>query len=176
MIEAPNAERLCSPQDGFKKTISKRRRCMKKLITICAAVTVILTVSGVVQAMVINFDDVAAPDMFLNTTHLTDQYASLGVHFSGPSDIDGGAILNQSSNFGVNALSGVNFLAFNRGAMRWMAVYRKTLKRLCSTARWLKFRFTPQAAIKQTRSRCRLIIPAMFLLTRIRLTPCRGSC
>jgi hypothetical protein len=36
------------------------------------------------------------------------------VHFRGPGGNDGGAILDQGSNFGVPALSGSNFLAFNR--------------------------------------------------------------
>lgn len=36
--------------------------------------------------------------------------------FSGPGGLDGGAILDESSNFGVSALSTPNFLAFNRGA------------------------------------------------------------
>ena len=46
-------------------------------------------------------------------SHLTELYAPLGVHFSGPTAANGGGILNQSGNFGVNARSGVNFLAFN---------------------------------------------------------------
>ena len=54
-----------------------------------------------------------APRWFAPATHLTELYAPLGVHFSGPSDRDGGAILNDASNFGVPAHSGSNFLAFN---------------------------------------------------------------
>ncbi|RZI82577.1 MAG: hypothetical protein EOP38_15540 [Rubrivivax sp.] len=56
---------------------------------------------------------VAAP-LFVDTTPLTNAYASLGVTFSGLSGIyPGGSILNQAGNFGVPAHSGVNFLAFN---------------------------------------------------------------
>jgi hypothetical protein len=67
----------------------------------------------------INFDvdsngnPVNAPSNFSSTTRLTTLYSSLGVIFSGPGGNDGGAILNQSSNFGVSALSTPNFLAFN---------------------------------------------------------------
>jgi hypothetical protein len=72
------------------------------------------------QVMTIDFDTapgggtVVAPINFSETTRLTTLYAPLGVTFSGPGGNDGGAILNQDSNFGVNARSGVNFLAFNR--------------------------------------------------------------
>src|SRR5262245_9362983 len=72
--------------------------------------------------VLINFDvdafgnPVNAPGLFLDTTHLTELYSPLGVHFSGPGGNDGGAILNQSGNFGVPALSTPNFLAFNSGA------------------------------------------------------------
>jgi hypothetical protein len=72
----------------------------------------------------INFDidasgnPITAPDLFENTTRLTEVYAPLGIHFFGPDGSngrDGGAILDQKGNFGVAALSGPNFLAFNRG-------------------------------------------------------------
>ncbi|MHC4743633.1 MAG: hypothetical protein ACYS8Z_17090 [Planctomycetota bacterium] len=68
------------------------------------------------QTSIINFDDVSAPCVFAETTALREQYAHLGVHFSGPGQLDGGAILNMCGGFGVNARSGENFLAFNRGA------------------------------------------------------------
>jgi hypothetical protein len=76
---------------------------------------------GFAQATTIDFDNVQAPSLFSETTHLTELYSPLGVHFSGPPTAvptapakDGGAILNQLSDFGVNAYSGPNFLAFNR--------------------------------------------------------------
>ena len=53
---------------------------------------------------------------FSETTALRELYASMGVHFLGPGDLDGGAILNQGGNFGVDAFSGKNFLAFNRNS------------------------------------------------------------
>ena len=62
----------------------------------------------------IDFDDVAAPCVFADTTALREQYSSLGVHFTGPGVNDGGAILNMCGNFGLDARSGENFLAFNR--------------------------------------------------------------
>jgi len=88
----------------------------------------------------INFDTDAfghalnAPTDFYDTTALTELYAPLGVHFSGPSANDGGAILNAGAvpsppednnspggpplpDFGVFAHSGTNVLAFNRGAV-----------------------------------------------------------
>lgn len=74
------------------------------------------------QAGLINFDTdangnpVNAPSLFSDSTALTNLYAPLGVTFSGPVQLSGGSILNQVGNFGVNALSGSNFLGFNRGA------------------------------------------------------------
>jgi hypothetical protein len=70
-------------------------------------------------AVVINFDvdasgnPLLAPNGFAEQNPLRNEYASLGVTFSGPSALDGGAILDQFGNFGVNARSGRNFLAFN---------------------------------------------------------------
>jgi hypothetical protein len=72
------------------------------------------------SAALINFDTdangnpISAPCLFIETTRLTELYAPLGVHFSGPGGNNGGAILNECGNFGVSALSGSNFLAFNR--------------------------------------------------------------
>ncbi len=65
----------------------------------------------------IDFDDVAAPDVFALTTRLTTAYAELGVVFEGPGGNNGGAILNQSGGFGVSGHSAPNFLAFNAGSM-----------------------------------------------------------
>jgi hypothetical protein len=55
-----------------------------------------------------------APSLFLMTNPLREIYAAKGVHFSGQNSLDGGAILDQDSNFGIDAHSGRNFLAFNR--------------------------------------------------------------
>lgn len=59
---------------------------------------------------------IVAPGLFVDATALRELYAPLGVHFTGPGPLDGGAIIDESGNFGVPALSGRNFLAFNRGA------------------------------------------------------------
>ena len=80
------------------------------------AALVIAFIPASLKAVTINFDDITAPPAFINTSPLTTAYSFLGVTFSGPSPGTGGAILNQQSSFGVNAQSGVNFLAFNRTA------------------------------------------------------------
>lgn len=61
---------------------------------------------------VINFDAVSAPTLFLSTTALS---AVGSVQFNGSSiqTLDGGAVLDQGSNFGVTGQSAPNFLAFN---------------------------------------------------------------
>jgi len=63
---------------------------------------------------IINFDGAGAPSLFVSTTAL----ASVGgVSFNGNSlqPTSGGAVLDQSSNFGVTGHSAPNFLAFNCG-------------------------------------------------------------
>jgi len=87
---------------------------------VIACALLILSVGDGARAALIDFDHDAAgntltaPDLFTNTVRLTELYAPLGVHFAGPGGNNGGAILNQGGNFGVSALSGLNFLAFNR--------------------------------------------------------------
>lgn len=56
---------------------------------------------------------ITAPCALIQTTPLTDLYASLGVHFSGPGEMLGAAIINECGNFGLPPRSGSNFLAFN---------------------------------------------------------------
>jgi len=66
----------------------------------------------------INFDNVSAPCVFSSTVALRNEYAAQGVVFRGtPVDSNnGGAILNECSNFGVTGHSSPNFLAFNADA------------------------------------------------------------
>lgn len=57
----------------------------------------------------ITFDELgSAPCTFASAGPLDDEYAGLGVNFSG-----GWEILDECGNFGVNALSGDNFAAYN---------------------------------------------------------------
>lgn len=76
---------------------------MKRLLCILALSVVAIPLS----ATTLTFDGTGAPCLFVDTSALTS-YG--GVNFSG-----GGAILNQCGSFGVNALSGTDFLAFNTG-------------------------------------------------------------
>ncbi len=64
-------------------------------------------------AGLINFDELSAPCLFFFTVALTDEYDPLGVTFSGPGGFNGGAVLDECSNFGVTGYSPPNFLAFN---------------------------------------------------------------
>ncbi len=80
---------------------------MKKLL---ATAVLLLGAAGNAgaAATTINFDDTVAPGLFASTHSLTNEYAHLGVTFGG-----GGAILDQSGSFGVDAHSGRQFWAFN---------------------------------------------------------------
>jgi hypothetical protein len=63
----------------------------------------------------VNFDGVGAPCLFQDTTALK---AFDGVTFKGTGDVrNGGAILNECSDFGVTGHSSPNFLAFNCDAV-----------------------------------------------------------
>jgi hypothetical protein len=67
-----------------------------------------------VGATVINFDDLTAPCLFIDSSGpLTSHYSNLGVNFSGPAAGSGGVVLNECGSFGVTGQSSPNFLAFN---------------------------------------------------------------
>jgi hypothetical protein len=64
----------------------------------------------------INFDDHPASCVFFLARPLRNTYEPLGVTFSGPDALSGGAILDECSNFSVRGYSAPNFLAFNPDA------------------------------------------------------------
>ncbi|HTF89909.1 MAG TPA: hypothetical protein VK843_15955 [Planctomycetota bacterium] len=75
---------------------------------------VLALVGSAAQAQSIDVDfELGGGCVFFGTTPIREEYALKGMHFSGPSALDGGAILDQCSNFGINAHSGTSFLAFN---------------------------------------------------------------
>lgn len=67
------------------------------------------------ELVVINFDDRPQPCTFGETTALRDAYLSLGVSFSGPAVLNGGAVLDACANLGWTGYSAPNFVAFNTG-------------------------------------------------------------
>lgn len=99
---------------------AKTKTLLKTLhLTFLATAAILLNSVSIAGALIINFDTDAygnpinAPDFFFQTSPLTELYAPLGVHFSGPIAGYGGAIINEGGSFVVSALSGENFLAFN---------------------------------------------------------------
>ncbi|MCF7811955.1 carboxypeptidase-like regulatory domain-containing protein, partial [bacterium] len=64
-------------------------------------------------AVEIDFDDRDVGSNWGTIEVLHDFYAELGVNFRGSNDVDGGGVINQAGNFGVNGHSAPNFLAFN---------------------------------------------------------------
>jgi hypothetical protein len=89
---------------------------MRRLIVLCLISVSLLSFPGNVVAVdiKIDFDNVIAPALFIDTNPLRDEYAAQGVRFRGQAENDGGAILNLNlANFGVPAYSGPNVLAFN---------------------------------------------------------------
>ena len=78
-------------------------------MAICAAIAS----PAAAATTVINFDDTAAPAYFDAQSPLTNQYSALGVTFSSVGGHPGAEVLDQDSNFGVDARSGRNFLAHN---------------------------------------------------------------
>jgi hypothetical protein len=61
----------------------------------------------------LDFDEAAQPSLFKDANPLRTEYQGLGVVFSSPNDLDGGALLDEVANFGVSGHSSPNFLAFN---------------------------------------------------------------
>lgn len=68
-------------------------------------------------AIVENFDDVGAPCLFMDTVALVFKFPSMPAIYLGPGGPpNGGAILDECSNFDVTGHSPPNFLAFNAEA------------------------------------------------------------
>lgn len=92
------------------------KRGVRQLVPALLFCTLLQTVDA---QIFINFDTdasgnpITAPSIFAEASPLTTLYAPLGVTFSGPGPGLGGAILNETGSFGIAALSGNNFLAFN---------------------------------------------------------------
>lgn len=85
---------------------------MKNIL--CFGLVALAGVCAAASAQLITFDELGdQPAGFSETTALRNQYADLGVTFSGNSATNGGAILNVNSNFGISPRSGNHFLAFN---------------------------------------------------------------
>lgn len=87
---------------------------LKNLFRSLATVAFVAASSASAMATTIDFEGTGAPCCFGGTSPLTNYYSGLGVTFSGEGG-SGGSILNQSGNFGFNALSGTDFLGFNLG-------------------------------------------------------------
>jgi hypothetical protein len=94
---------------------------IKTIAAIATAIAGVISIADSAKAVTINFDTdaagnaLSAPSLFFQATPLTNLYSSLGVTFSSSTGVNnGGAIIDDFGNFGVNALSGTNFLAFNR--------------------------------------------------------------
>jgi hypothetical protein len=86
-------------------------RCRRSLLA--AALLATCAASSRAQT-VIDFESLTtAPCSFNLTTALGEQLAPFGVHFSGPTTVDGGAVLDQCGNFFLGPRSGVKFLTFN---------------------------------------------------------------
>ncbi|MFM9996641.1 MAG: GC-type dockerin domain-anchored protein [Phycisphaerales bacterium] len=88
---------------------------MTRLILAFAAVVMASTSAAQVS---ISFEELGPqPAGFIFATPLRNQIP--GAAFAGPGPLDGGAVLNQMGNFGVDARSGEHFLGFNSlsGAM-----------------------------------------------------------
>jgi hypothetical protein len=62
----------------------------------------------------LSFEDIPASCAFASVNPLRDRYAA--AKFRGPSSLDGGAVLDTCSGFGVAPHSGSRFLAFNSSA------------------------------------------------------------
>ena len=81
----------------FDTNSSNSFRCLLLSVIVFATTNV-----ANAQLVVISFDETEAPNLFLETTPLSNEFSSLGVTFEGPTKLSGGAILNDSS-FSVSA-------------------------------------------------------------------------
>jgi hypothetical protein len=90
----------------------------RKALLVGIGFSCVASLSALAGVTTITFDELGSqPSLFDETVALGNQYSYLGVDFMGNgSPSGGGAILDQSGNFGVPALSGNDFLAFNANA------------------------------------------------------------
>lgn len=86
--------------------------CISLAKRIFLGLTLACAIPALATSTTIDFDDAAATTAFAETTPLRDAYAGVGALFAGVAGI-GGSILDQRANFGFDARSGSNFLAFN---------------------------------------------------------------
>ncbi len=100
---------MCSPH-----TVSSSIRARSSRFVCVALLLGAAAGRASAQSVLVDFEQLAtAPCTFDMTTALHDELASLGIHFSGPTTLDGGGVLDQCGTFVVNAHSGIKFLAFN---------------------------------------------------------------
>ena len=85
---------------------------MRRIVTFAIVILTILYQPPVTDAYLITFEGAGASIAFDQTTALRDEYA--GVHFRGPGEKDGGAILKLNSTY--LPFFGYNALVFNANA------------------------------------------------------------
>lgn len=84
------------------------------LLTYKAALVAVITLPALFGGS-INFER-SAPCVFLQAEPLGNEYTPVGPAFYSPIPSAGGAVIGQCGNFGINARSGTDFLAFNAEA------------------------------------------------------------
>ena len=86
-----------------------------------ALAVVATTASGAPAATTVtkhvSFDGPTAPAAFADASPLRERYAGRGIHFLGRNETDGGAILDEDDQWGVDPHSGQQFLAFDKEAV-----------------------------------------------------------
>jgi hypothetical protein len=93
-----------------------RRNLVPPALLAIVLVAALLPATANAELVVINFDDTPQPCEFGKTTALRDAYLPLGVSFSGPGALDGGAVLDSCGNIGQwTGYSAPNFVAFSVG-------------------------------------------------------------
>jgi len=101
-------------------TTAKGRRIATALVAAATGAAVVVPAASASAGEIeVNFDGGTpnTPCGFASETALANKYAGSGIRFRGPGGgDDGGAILDKCAGFGVNAHSGLRFLAFNGNA------------------------------------------------------------
>lgn len=88
-------------------------RIAKIIVTTAGEVTVIDDLAFVLAPTIIDFDDVVAPDAFVETVTARNEYVGRGVRFQGGDTDDGGGILEEGGGWGITGFSPPNILAIN---------------------------------------------------------------
>ena len=110
------ATEVVIPANAMQTVVIEARHITRVVITGAGLTQIIDDVAFVLDTTVVDFDDVPAPMSFASAKALRREYIGLGFESNNPTPgntVDGAAVLNAQSGFGVTGFSAPNVLIAN---------------------------------------------------------------